>query len=266
MYFVDCPDNHRFCFDCMKGHIQARLSGSSTVTCPGCKYILKEHEVGHIDRGLKEKYSDLLFKQAINAPGFFNCKCSNTIALNNPSESEHFECKKCNSHWCTLCNETYHYSKNCEEYKKVKHVWDTWKTSGRQQYQMKLKQQEVDFKNKVKEYEVMKKKLEEDQVIAKKNFDILAQDEQKKGATCRRCPNCNRVVERVSGCSSMVFFNFFFFFFKFFRCFLTFHTNYSFFRFVDRMPMEETLKVDVEKALIGTQPNLILQKFPMHLN
>jgi hypothetical protein len=35
------------------------------------------------------------------------------------------------------------------------------------------------------------------------NYEILRQDEERKAHDCKLCPNCNRVVERISGCSLM---------------------------------------------------------------
>ncbi len=38
---------------------------------------------------------------------------------------------------------------------------------------------------------------------AKKNYDILVQDEMMKARTCKLCPHCNKIVWKLEGCDSM---------------------------------------------------------------
>jgi hypothetical protein len=44
----------------------------------------------------------------------------------------------------------------------------------------------------------------EDVRTAERNWDLLVADENYKASRCRRCPHCNRVIERIDGCDTMV--------------------------------------------------------------
>lgn len=45
---------------------------------------------------------------------------------------------------------------------------------------------------------------EEEVKVAEQNWQLLVADETFKQSRCKYCPNCNRVIERIDGCDTMV--------------------------------------------------------------
>ena len=111
----DC-DAHRFCFECVVGHVRSKVNAMSAtsderVTCPLCPVELSPHQVGGLQRPrpgsdgqpfqleaeINEKYASILmFQQMSLQPGFRSCprKCGYGIDFGT-QKPEFLRCYTC---------------------------------------------------------------------------------------------------------------------------------------------------------------------------
>lgn len=121
--------------------------------------------------------------------------CKNWFVVNNPNIKERCECI-CQKCFCSLCKEDYHYNLNCDQVPVIRKKWIEWNLNGRN----KLKETQIRFGVKVKEFEKKKEENEKRNYELKKKFENDLADEKYKENKCRICPNCKRVVESLGGC------------------------------------------------------------------
>lgn len=123
---------HRFCRDCMQGHIEAQIEvqafvekrGEIGVVCPGngCDNVLGIHEVKScVPSQVFERYDGLLRDSAVTKTSdMIWCAtpdCGNaliTVEENSPM----VVCYACYSSWCTRCQVPWHGDMTCEEYRR----------------------------------------------------------------------------------------------------------------------------------------------------
>jgi regulator of protease activity HflC (stomatin/prohibitin superfamily) len=63
--------------------------------------------------------------------------------------------------------------------------------------------QDEDFAKRKAEYDRAQANNATEIAAAKRNYDILVQDEQGKAQSCKLCPYCGKIVWKLDGCNSM---------------------------------------------------------------
>mmetsp|Transcript_37580 Transcript_37580/g.86849 ORF Transcript_37580/g.86849 Transcript_37580/m.86849 type:complete len:640 (+) Transcript_37580:57-1976(+) len=195
-----CPRDHRFCLDCMQGHVAA----TTFPVCPatGCGYKLQEDDlvnVGTSPARLRSFQAAQLnvAMDTLAAPGEVVVRCSERsctyAALLREEKRIRFRCRRCPATpFCTQCRQTpFHYHEDCGSVQPLREQWLKWTSGGRQQY--------FGLKKQATEKDQRRKALLDG--IARHNE--LLQDEQWKTQHCRLCPHCGRPVEKVDGCDRM---------------------------------------------------------------
>jgi len=201
LYTLEC--DHRYCFDCVKKHINTFIENEEPAKCPEptCEHQITSKEVKHVDYLNYGRYESILTQKLLKStPGFVKCKkCNTWMETRRPLEAEKCICvkKQCSYIFCSRCNEDYHYGVTCDEVVKHRHIWTSWREKGRQE-------REKEFTDKLQQFEKAKAEHEKEAKIQEQNFDILKKDEEYKAARAKRCPHCKRIVEKVAGCDSMV--------------------------------------------------------------
>ncbi|KAG7035460.1 putative E3 ubiquitin-protein ligase ARI9, partial [Cucurbita argyrosperma subsp. argyrosperma] len=141
MYTVnDCL--HRYCFSCMKKHVEVKFLDGSEAKCPheGCKSTVgienfeklfppKVIEIIH----QRFKESSIPFSEKVYCP---QPRCSALMSktevldytkdiLGNAEQSGARKCMKCHGLFCIKCKATWHNDMTCEEYRKSSHGTQT---------------------------------------------------------------------------------------------------------------------------------------------
>jgi len=113
--------------------------------------------------------------------------------------------KNCNTTYCSKCQiSPYHYRIPCHVVASLQSNWIWWVTEGRAKYGTDQKKQEQQFQKEVEKYRLeMQKRETENKELARRHEELM-QDEKWKSEHCRVCPKCNRSVEKLAGCDSMV--------------------------------------------------------------
>jgi hypothetical protein len=114
------------------------------------------------------------------------------------------DCPQCHVNFCASCHTTpYHYRVKCSEVMQYTRGWTEWLTLGRQEYLRQTETQQQQYLREAAQYEAAKATHEKEVQEARARFEELTQNEEWKAAHCRLCPNCNRAIEKLSGCDSM---------------------------------------------------------------
>lgn len=128
---------HRFCFSCMKQHVEVKLLGGKTATCPsdGCKSEVKmDCCAKFLDPKLVEVMIQRKKEGSINVSDKVYCpypKCSELMAkaevfeytkqfFVGTEQSPARKCMKCGLFFCMQCKVPWHYKDTCEDFSKSK--------------------------------------------------------------------------------------------------------------------------------------------------
>lgn len=204
MYTVDCAGAHRFCFDCIGRMVDISVKDGARPTCPHedeegnrCGYALSEREVQQVcGKGdVWERYKRLLLRIGLQSmQGCVGCPtpgCGNWLVVEaEGQERVRCPCAACGRTFCSRCRGPYHYGPwTCEEVQELATQWASWcLSSARQQRSSQL--EEAAFR-------------ERRAFIEKTRKNFIA-DEFWKSTHLRHCPQCNRVIEKMSGCDIMI--------------------------------------------------------------
>ncbi|KAL7555746.1 hypothetical protein ACA910_013057 [Epithemia clementina (nom. ined.)] len=219
---------HFLCLDCAAGHVMANKD-RPPIQCfaPGCHHELLPQEIalalGHGDvekgfrhdiyRELDEIQRDHAIYQASQT--LISCptpNCPWAVARNRDDCSiEKVTCPTCQISFCSNCKEMYHYRTTCQELQWIKRDWydcivandsglvvnDDDDTHPRRLLHKKWKSR---CKARMKARRAATKAERERLRYVQ---HVEAMDEHYKATHCRHCPHCNRLVERIDGCSIM---------------------------------------------------------------
>eukprot|EP00747_Dinoflagellata_sp_TGD_P102749 gnl/TRDRNA2_/TRDRNA2_168758_c0_seq1.p1 gnl/TRDRNA2_/TRDRNA2_168758_c0~~gnl/TRDRNA2_/TRDRNA2_168758_c0_seq1.p1 ORF type:complete len:630 (-),score=104.00 gnl/TRDRNA2_/TRDRNA2_168758_c0_seq1:82-1839(-) len=201
-----CPFQHRFCRLCM-----VRWSNEKALpACPhsGCGYQLGEHDLEDLRvptsqleafraARLEQGLADLQANPNTQAVTVFRCSgvgCGAAVVLGTAEERRCYKCACGAPPVCTACGASpHHYHAACSDMQALRARWLAWIQGGREAYQGL--QRRV-----AREANAQQKALRE----AMDRHTELEQDEQWKAENCRLCPKCQRPVEKVDGCNTMV--------------------------------------------------------------
>ncbi|KAJ4890523.1 zinc finger (C3HC4-type RING finger) family protein [Raphanus sativus] len=128
---------HRFCFSCMKQHVEVKLLGGNTATCPseGCKSQVKMDSCAKfLDPKLVEVMIQRKKEGSISVSDKVYCPyptCSELMAKDEVFEytKQYFvgteqsaarKCMKCGLFFCMQCKVPWHYKDTCENFSKSK--------------------------------------------------------------------------------------------------------------------------------------------------
>jgi hypothetical protein len=164
---------HRFCRDCVRGHIEAQIETQSFVDsgaevgiiCPGnaCENILGMHEVkACVDAGTFDRYDILLRDNAVmkvrDLRWCTTPDCKNVLVISK--DSPMLVCYACCGSWCADCDVPWHGDMTCKEYKSFRALQD------RERHH------------------------------TKQTLDLIMK-------TTKPCPNCDSPIEKNGGCNHM---------------------------------------------------------------
>ncbi|CAH8380783.1 unnamed protein product [Eruca vesicaria subsp. sativa] len=128
---------HRFCFSCMKQHVEVKLLGGKTASCPsaGCNSEVKMDSCAKfLDPKLVEVMIQRKKEGSIDVTDKVYCpypKCSALMAKAEVLEytKQYFvgteqsaarKCMKCGQFFCMQCQVPWHYKDTCEDFSKSK--------------------------------------------------------------------------------------------------------------------------------------------------
>mmetsp|Transcript_2880 Transcript_2880/g.8669 ORF Transcript_2880/g.8669 Transcript_2880/m.8669 type:complete len:609 (+) Transcript_2880:834-2660(+) len=220
VHFFDAC-GHTVCFECLKGMASAEFEdGGRIPCCPAleddvgrCSHVLTEAELKMIfisgdnpNFEMEAKVTEAYLRVALNQMKAVGCPrpgCPNSIIPSIRGIPEKCECS-CGMIYCSECQEPFHYDTDCAEATAHAVTWDNWLNVAHGTFLEHKAQTDAayadalaDFNKKKDEYN---KELEAS-MIRRRAFE---QDEAWKAANCRRCPHCNRPINKLQGCDSMV--------------------------------------------------------------
>jgi len=210
MYTVNCKESHRFCFECFKHHVEAKVNEGQTVPCPGdmCDYVLQPSDLEEIgmEQVTYRKYEILLLNRALQTMNAIGCptrNCGNYIVPREFGEQEMCECSKCKAVFCSLCQRKYHFRTDCSEVETVEKVWIWWNKRGREENWRKKAAVETQYRIHLQTFIQAKGAHDKALHDLQNRMREEEEDEQWKAKNCRQCPNCSRAINKIEGCDSM---------------------------------------------------------------
>lgn len=163
-----------------------------------------------VDGGLgwvSEKVTEAFLRKGKIAAGCIECpngSCSCWVEPTRPLEKQRVDCPKCLMTFCTLCKRPYHFRCSCDEVMTITKQWLEWQQHGREPYLTKMAKEDSSYQAALDVFNERRAAHVQEVHTAEQNWGLLVADENYKASRCRRCPYCNRVIERIDGCDTMV--------------------------------------------------------------
>ncbi|CAF0760021.1 unnamed protein product [Adineta steineri] len=215
IFVFGCDQSHKLCYQCYEKSCRNQMVTNKILTCALCSYQLQYGELKQLRISSEEL--DQFIQYQIQKT-FDRCYASETRALikcpnqqcswafepNDPNERFHVICQLCQKEFCSLCNQQYHYRTDCQQLILITERWFFWCNSERGRYLTERAGQDTDYAARLDEYEREQAKNRQRNEELRHRYDTAVEDENYKSRNCRHCPNCNRVVERMEGCESMI--------------------------------------------------------------
>jgi hypothetical protein len=208
VFVLSCNDSHKICYTCLYKHCFNNLNIRNTLSCPigDCDEAIHLNELismpfpKYMVKKLSDKYEkQLLANFAKTTEGVVRCPACEWVAILDIKERYNVKCGNCSHGFCTKCRKTSHYRVECNEVPKLTAEWMIWCNIGR-----KARRNEVKTpKNASKAYKKANKEVDKLNKNLVQNFSVLKADEEHKEQTCKHCPNCDRIVEKLDGCNIM---------------------------------------------------------------
>ncbi|GJS27087.1 zinc finger, C6HC-type containing protein [Tanacetum coccineum] len=158
---------HMFCFDCIRGHVAAKIQENITkVGCPNpnCRGIIGPEACRlFVPREVLERWEDALCESLILGAEKFYCPfkdCSALLVNDGGGAVTSSECPHCNRLFCARCKVTWHSGISCSEYQSLR--------------------------------------------LDQRDPSDLILRELAKNKNWKRCPGCRFYVEKISGCDDIV--------------------------------------------------------------
>lgn len=123
--FITLECEHRYCKDCVKGHLDTKISEGQVgidITCPECNKPVDYHIIISIlDEEMKSKYEKYLLLQlsgkrddilvsCIGRPGV-NCDYIQFVS----KDRDDYTCPQCEARFCPKCKSDVHPTQTCEQ-------------------------------------------------------------------------------------------------------------------------------------------------------
>jgi hypothetical protein len=138
------------------------------------------------------------------------CPSGHDVGLTAAGEDQtrfrcpHAGCEWENKEFCSRCNQTFHFHADCQEMLAIAAEWNRWCRHGRQAYLDALAQANTEFNQLLEDFGTRRAQHERDVQLREQAVERMRLDERWKARRCKNCPQCGRVVERLSGCDAMV--------------------------------------------------------------
>jgi len=213
-----CAWSHCFCSDCLRRYVQVELEEKGVLpACPlssECGHLLSSQQVndilGDADEAdaCRNRFQLLEQRVGLQALGAFPCaKCEDWMVppQDQTGKQQLAECPGCSERFCSLCRRRpYHFRASCERVPKIEAAWHEWLRTERDAYITKLAATDGAFQSAL--HVLKSKKAEQDRMLKeadsrKAEFDQM---EEWKIQHCKCCPQCQRVIEKLDGCDSMI--------------------------------------------------------------
>ncbi|CAF1319300.1 unnamed protein product [Adineta ricciae] len=130
--------------------------------------------------------------------------CTWVAEAADPNERFKVNCPLCQHEFCSLCNQQYHYRTTCQQLPQITQRWFFWCQTERERYLRQRAEQDTTYQVQLNEYNQKHKENDNRNRELRRRYDELLHDERYKAENCRLCPSCQRVVERIDGCDTMV--------------------------------------------------------------
>lgn len=206
-FISNCPEQHMSCYECSQEYLlSTKSNGDIKCFSENCQHQLSPTEIavalgnGNTAAGYTHPVFDEIDQSqlssfmALNHDDFCTCPgCDLAVARSHRAAAERVDCSRCQTVFCSNCRRDYHYRTSCLEFDQLRREWRDWEAHGRATYWQKDKVEHAKAKQLEKERE---------RLVAVTEAEIA--DEKRKEETCRHCPHCNRVVEKIGGCNAMV--------------------------------------------------------------
>ena len=163
------------------------------------------HTSGKIDEVYRS--AELARQGAVQCPGKGSKPCKEFVvpAVAHASFPQRCACPKGHPPFCASCRQPYHYRTGCAEALRVNARWVKWLQSELGDFLVEAVKHDPDrYSSVLKEHCKGKSALDEATRDALSRFDELRKMELWKEKHCKHCPNCKRVVHKVSGCDHMI--------------------------------------------------------------
>jgi hypothetical protein len=232
LFTVECRHSHRFCFDCMFGHIQSALRADTEEpphipACPSanvgnsderCDYLLTEREINQVlDSELlqnphemaRTQHMKTVLKRLYISKGYRDNNCIRCVGCSGDDENAFWfqiennqqtvRCPRadCGTEFCSSCHRTpSHYACACDEVMAYSRAWLSWTAKGRDDYINAVSSRNSELQ---REREAAVSAHSEEVRAAEARFHELTENENYKAQHCKYCPTCRRVVEKVGG-------------------------------------------------------------------
>ena len=163
-----------------------------------------------VDGGLgwvSERVTEAFLRKGKIGAGCMECpngRCSYWVEPTRPLEKQRVDCPKCLMAFCTLCKRPYHYRCSCDEVMTITKQWLEWQQHGREPYLQQMAAEDSSYQAALDVFNSRRTAHVQEVHTAEQNWGLLVADENYKASRCRRCPHCNRVIERIDGCDTMV--------------------------------------------------------------
>jgi hypothetical protein len=240
IYTMNCCKSHKVCMPCAVYYLKLALLGDNQVNthlpaCPqavkgsdNCAHLLEQDEitmcldlaqqqdlvtrveVQAMKKSMKRLYN-MKLRRENNYVLCVNCPqddegngCSFSLDGIRPGDYVCVQCPRCETSFCSKCNvQPYHYGCSCEEMVAFSRSWRDWKATEKEAYLRKVAQDSAKHQAMLREYQSKQEEHRREVEAAEARYQELQRDEEVKAARCKRCPHCNRVVEKIDGCDLM---------------------------------------------------------------
>ncbi|UJR08019.1 hypothetical protein I4U23_012297 [Adineta vaga] len=198
IYVFGCPDSHKLCYNCYETSCRTKMNNNEVITCGICSYQLPYGELRQLrilpaeqDKFVQYQVQKTFERYAGSGRGVIKCPNQNF-------------CRLCNHEFCSLCNDQYHYRTNCQQLAEITQQWYFWCNTERGRYLQTRAREDAVYAARLKEFEREQKANRARNVKLQQTYKNLLADEKYKETNCRLCPHCNRVVQHMGGCASMI--------------------------------------------------------------
>jgi len=239
-----CQKGHRFCAECCWGVVRTGISDGVVPACAlertdkcgavtqataeaalshwlregGQARARKQEMAGWAIRGsaaagyTSGKLTSVYRSADLARQGAVQCiakKCKQFVVPPVPHSraAQRVVCTRegCGTVFCAACRHPYHFRSTCEEALRIHAKWVTFLSEELGAFLVAAVKVDADrYERILREHTKGKGALDEAAKDALKRFDELRKMELWKESHCRRCPHCDRVVHKMSGCDAMV--------------------------------------------------------------
>ncbi|CAM4783822.1 unnamed protein product [Rotaria magnacalcarata] len=214
IFVFGCDESHKLCYKCYEQSCIVKMNNNEILTCATCPYQLQYGELKQLrispdQRNLVVEYQvqKTFDRYASGSRGVIKCPnqaCMWAFEPGNPNEHFRVTCQMCANEFCSFCNQQYHYRTVCEKIPVITERWFFWCNTERGRYLAERAKQDANYAVQLAEYEKQHAASRQRNEELRRRYETSVEDEKYKAQNCRYCPHCNRVVERMEGCDSMV--------------------------------------------------------------